>query len=67
MLQNSNATRKLNRKPAPISRLDAPVTIRLDKDLMPSLLDMFGASGSDSWEDWLSSFITDALRPQLGL
>jgi hypothetical protein len=67
MLKHSEATRNLKRKPAPISRLDQPVTIQLDADLMPSLLDQFGASGQESFEVWLSSFVTDALRGQLGL
>ena len=67
MLKHSEATRNLKRKPAPISRLDQPVTLMLDADLMPSLLDQFGASGQDSFEGWLSSFVTEALRGQLGL
>ena len=66
-LKHSEATRNLKRKPAPISRLDQPVTLRIDSDLMPGLLDQFGASGADSFEGWLSAFVTDALRAQLGL
>jgi hypothetical protein len=67
MLKHSDDVRALKRKPAPISRLDAPVTIQIDSDLVPSLLDMWGASGDPSWEHWLAGFASDAMRGQLGL
>ena len=67
MAKNVDATRKLHRKPAPISRLDAPQTIKIDSDLVPSLLDMWGASGNPSWEEWLGAFASDAMRGNLGL
>ena len=67
MLKHSEATRKLNRKPVPISRLDAPVTIQIDSDIVPSLLDQFGASGEASWEVWLGKFASDSMRGNLGL
>ncbi len=67
MYKHTEDTRKLKRKPAPISRLDQPVTIMIDSDLMPGLLDQFGASGKESFEEWLGEFCSDALRGQLGL
>jgi hypothetical protein len=67
MMSNSAAARAVTRKPAPISRLDSPVTIRIDSDLVPSLLDQWGASGDPSWEEWLGKQASDALRGQLGL
>jgi hypothetical protein len=67
MLKHSQDVRNLKRKPAPISRLDAPVTIQIDSDIVPSLLDQFGASGEESWEKWLGAFLSDAARGNLGL
>jgi len=66
MLKNSEATRR-RLKPSPMSRLDEPQTIKIDSDLVPSLLDMWGASGNPSWEEWLGLFASDAMRGQLGL
>ena len=66
MLATSEATRK-RIKPSPVSRLDEPVSIVIDSDLMPGLLDQFGASGQDSFETWLSGFVSDSLRGQLGI
>lgn len=66
MLKHSEATRQ-RKKPAPISRLDQPVTIQIDSDLMPGLLDMFGASGESDFEAWVGKFASDAMRGNLGL
>ncbi len=67
MLKHSEATRGRRLKPAPISRLDQSVTIQIDSDLMPGLLDMWGASGEPSFETWIGKFASDAMRGNLGL
>lgn len=66
MYANSETTRQ-RVKPAPVTRLDQPQLIQIDSDLMPALLDMFGASGDASFAEWLGRFASDAMRGNLGL
>lgn len=66
MLKHSEDVRKLKRRP-PVSRLDQPVTIQIQSDLMPGLIDQYGDREDVTFEEWLSGFVSDALRGQLGL
>ncbi len=66
MLAHSEDVRKLKRRP-PVSRLDQPVTIQIQSDLMPGLIDQYGDREDVTFEEWLSGFVSDALRGQLGL